>query len=96
LSQTNLLFAYSTVWETSRFDPGLGAMILSSKWSNTLASACSNGCVAITTDRALDPNDGWKLVDSLEVENPSVWGSIGYISVLEKKMTHHPKMSTIN
>lgn len=93
LSQTNLLFAYSTVWETSRFDPELGAMILSSKWSNKLASACSDGCVAITTDRALDPNDGWKLVDRLEVENPCVWGSVGYISVLEKKMTHHPKMS---
>ena len=96
LSQTNLLFAYSTVWETSRFDPVLGALILSSKWSNTLASACSNGCVAITTDRVLDPNDGWKLVDRIEVENPSVWGSVGYISVLEKKMTHHPKMLTIN
>jgi hypothetical protein len=95
------LFAYSTVWETSRFDPVLGALILSSKWSNTLASACSNGCVAITTDCALDPNDGWKLVevDRIEVENPSVWGSVSvsYISVLEKKMTtHHPKMSTIN
>jgi hypothetical protein len=44
----------------------------------------------------LDPNDGWKLVDRIEVENPSVWGSVGYISVLEKKMTHHPKMLTIN
>ena len=88
LSRTDLLFAYSTVWETSKvrpFDPELGAMVLSSKWSSTLASTCKEGCVAITTDRVLDPNDGWKLMDRMEVDNPSVWGSVGYISILEKK-----------
>jgi hypothetical protein len=88
LSRTDLLFAYSTVWETSKvrpFDPELGAMVLSSKWSSTLASTCKEGCVAVTTDRALDPNDGWKLLDRMEVENPCVWGSVGYISILEKK-----------
>jgi len=87
LSSTNLLFAYSTVWETNPtrpFDPELQAMILSPKWSGTLASLCPNGCVAITTDRALNPEDGWKLVDRMDVGNPSVWGSVGYISVLEK------------
>ena len=88
LSRTDLIFAYSTVWETSKvrpYDPTLGAMVLSSKWSSALASTCRDGCVAITTDRVLDPNDGWKLLDRMEVENPSVWGSVGYISVLEKK-----------
>ena len=60
-------------------------MILSSKWSSTLASTCPEGCVAITTDRALDPDYGWKLLDRMEVENPSVWGSVGYISMLEEK-----------
>jgi len=87
LSRTDLLFAYSTVWETDPirpFDPELGAMVLSSKWSQTLASSCRNGCVAITTDRALDPKDGWRLMERIDVENPSVWGSVGYISVLEK------------
>ena len=87
LSETDLLFAYSTVWETNAaqpFHPEMGAMILSPKWSATLAELCPKGCVAITTDRALDPNDGWKLMDRMDVENPSVWGSVGYISVLEK------------
>ena len=59
-------------------------MILSPKWSKTLASTCHNRCVGVTTDRALNPDDGWILVDRMDVENPSVWGSTGYISVLEK------------
>ena len=87
LSKTDVLFAYSTVWETNSaqpFNPELQAMILSPKWSQTLATICSNGCVAITTDRALNLEDGWRLVDGMDVENPSVWGSVGYISVLEK------------
>ena len=88
LSETDLLFAYSTVWETNParpFDPELGAMMLSPKWSETLASLCPDGCVAVTTDRALDPENGWRLLDRMDVENPSVWGSVGYISKLEKK-----------
>lgn len=84
LSRATLLFAYSTVWETDHFDPNLQAMILSRKWSQTLASLCRNGCIAITTDRALNPSDGWRLLESIEVDNPSVWGSVGYISMLEK------------
>ena len=87
LAKTSLIFAYSTVWETDPLQPfneELGAMILSPKWSKTLASTCHNGCVAVTTDRALNPDDGWILVDRMDVENPSVWGSTGYISVLEK------------
>lgn len=87
LANTNLLFAYSTVYETNKiqpFHPELGAMILAPKWSQTLSQLCQNGCVAVTTDRALDPKDGWRLVDRMEVENPSVWGSVGYISVLDK------------
>ncbi|KAL3815775.1 hypothetical protein ACHAXA_001669 [Cyclostephanos tholiformis] len=90
LSRTDLIFAYSTVWETSKirpYDTNLGAMVLSSKWSRTLASTCKDGCVAITTDRVLDPEAGWKLLDRMEVNNPCVWGSVGYISVLEKGKT---------
>ena len=87
LAETTLLFAYSTVWETDSiqpFDPDIQAMVLSPKWSQTLTSLCPNGCVAVTTDRALNPRDGWKLLESMEVDNPSVWGSVGYISILEK------------
>lgn len=87
LSHAKLLFAYSTVWETDSmqpFHPDMQAMILSPKWSETLASLCPRGCVAITTDRALNPEHGWRLVDRMDVENPSVWGSTGYISILAK------------
>lgn len=86
LSQANLLFAYSTVFETDSaqsFNPELQAMVLSSKWSKSLALTCQNGVVAITTDRILNPDDGWKLLDRIEVDNPSVWGSIGFISQLD-------------
>ena len=84
LSSANILFCYSTVWETEDFNPEIQAMILTEKWSKSLANACRNGCVAVTTDRALNPIHGWKLVDRKEVDNPSVWGSTGYISILEK------------
>ena len=87
LSRATLLFAYSTVWETDpsqAFDTELQAMILSPKWSQALASLCPPGCVAVTTDRALNPQDGWRFLERMEVENPSVWGSMGYISILEK------------
>ena len=59
--------------------------MLSPKWSETLALLCPDGCVAVTTDRALDPENGWRLLDRMDGENPSVWGSVGYISKLEKK-----------
>jgi len=85
LSETSILFCYSTVWEAETdFNPEISAMLLHEKWSKSLANACSNGCVAVTTDRSLNPIHGWKLIDRLEVENPSVWGSTGYISILEK------------
>ncbi|KAL7453385.1 hypothetical protein ACHAWC_005067 [Mediolabrus comicus] len=87
LSEANLLFAYSTVWETDSsqsFNPELQAMVLSSKWSKSLAAVCQDGVVAVTTDRVLNPDDGWKLLDRMDVDNPSVWGSVGYISVLQK------------
>lgn len=87
LSEASLLFAYSTVWETDSsqpFNPELQAMVLSSKWSKSLAAVCQNGVVAVTTDRVLNPEDGWKLLDRMDVDNPSVWGSVGYISVLQK------------
>jgi len=85
LSKANILFCYSTVWEAETdFNPEISAMLLHEKWSKSLANACSNGCLAVTTDRALNPIHGWKLVERIDVRNPSVWGSTGYISILEK------------
>eukprot|EP00549_Striatella_unipunctata_P017543 CAMPEP_0118708104 /NCGR_PEP_ID=MMETSP0800-20121206/21662_1 /TAXON_ID=210618 ORGANISM="Striatella unipunctata, Strain CCMP2910" /NCGR_SAMPLE_ID=MMETSP0800 /ASSEMBLY_ACC=CAM_ASM_000638 /LENGTH=53 /DNA_ID=CAMNT_0006611181 /DNA_START=14 /DNA_END=175 /DNA_ORIENTATION=+ len=36
------------------------------------------------TDRILDPSYGWELKDRLDVPNPEVMGSTGYIQVLNK------------
>ena len=81
--QADVIFAYSTVWDNIGFVPEIGAMVLSHEWNQLLSSSCSPGTVAITTDRALDPNFGWKLVDRLDVDNREVFGSTAYIHVLQ-------------
>ena len=82
LSQSDVIFCYSTVFNTEGFDVEMGTMVLAREWSMLLADACRPGTVAITTDRALNPTHGWKLQHSLNVENPSLIGSTGYISIL--------------
>ena len=57
-------------------------MNLDRQWSELLANSCRKGCVVITTDRALDPQHGWELLDRLDVDNREVMGSTGYIQVL--------------
>ncbi len=88
---TDFIFAYLIAWEMANvqlYDPELGAMLLSSKWLSMLALTCmGGGHVAITTNRALDPGNGWKLLDMMEVKNPCVWGSVGYIFILEEKIS---------
>jgi hypothetical protein len=82
LGAADLIFAYSTAFPAKTFNPDLGAMILGAEWSQLLSESCKAGCIAITTDRALDPGHGWKLIDRLDVENSEVFGSTGYIHVL--------------
>ena len=84
LHQADMVFTYSTVFDTKCFDERLGAMILSDEWSKMLASVCQKGCIVVTTDRALDPQHGWQLQCSLDVENPKLMGTTGYISKLQK------------
>lgn len=84
LQECNLVFAYSTAWPTSGFSQKWGAMIIGQEWSGLLASSCPNGCVAITTDRALDPQHGWDLVERFDVNNREVMGSTGYVHVLRR------------
>ena len=84
LSSADLVFAYSTAFTASHFSPALGAMVLGPEWSRMLGENCPTGCVAITTDRALDPSHGWNLVDRMDVDNQEVFGSTGYIHVLKK------------
>lgn len=80
--KAQLIFAYCTVWESSGFSEELAAIVLHSSWSEMLAKSCRKGCVVITTDRVLDPNYGWKLLNRLDVDNREVAGSTGYIQIL--------------
>lgn len=84
LGQADCIFAYSTAFSAKSFSPELGALLLDPEWSNLLSESCKTGCVAITTDRALDPAYGWELVDRLDVENQEVFGSTGYIHILRR------------
>ena len=86
LESADIVFAYSTVFPAAeQFNIDLGALVLRPEWSQMLASECQEGCVAITTDRALDPQFGWELIDRMDVENPEVFGSTGYIHILRRK-----------
>jgi SAM-dependent methyltransferase len=82
LRRCNVIFAYSTAWPTCRFSEQWGAMIIGQQWSGLLSQSCARGTVVVTTDRALDPQYGWDLVDTLDVDNREVMGSAGYVHVL--------------
>lgn len=82
LGQCDVVFAYSTVWNSIGFSEELGAMVISQEWNELISKSCKKGTVIITTDRAMDPGFGFKLVDRLDVENREVMGSTGYIHVL--------------
>lgn len=84
LATADMIFAYSTAFPAKRFCPDLGALLLDPVWTHSLSNACQDGCVAITTDRALDPAFGWELLERIDVENREVFGSTGYISILRK------------
>ncbi|CAJ1958814.1 unnamed protein product [Cylindrotheca closterium] len=85
LSEADCIFAYSTVFSAKVFSPELRALMLGPEWSQMLGKFCKDGCVAITTDRALDPTYGWQLVDRLDVENREVFGTTGYVHILKKQ-----------
>jgi hypothetical protein len=84
LKHADLIFAYSTTWTNSGFSPTVSAMILSDEWNRLFSESCKPGCVVVTTDRALDPRYGWKVLDRLDVANPEVFESTGFVQILEK------------
>jgi hypothetical protein len=84
LSSADLIFSYSTAFPAKNFDPIIGALVLDPVWSYTLSESCPSGCVAVTTDRALDPVYGWELLERINVDNPEVFGTTGFISILRK------------
>lgn len=84
LRNADLVFSYSTAFKAKEFDPQVGALLLDTEdWSKPLSRTCKPGCVAVTTDRALDPRFGWKVVKRMDVPNPEVFGTTGFIHVLE-------------
>jgi len=82
LENANLIFCYSTAWETSGFSTEISAMILSNEWTELFSTMCKPGCIVVTTDRALDPRRGWTLIDRIDVSNPEVFESTGFIQQL--------------
>lgn len=84
LEKADIVFSYSTTFPAKAFSPEVSALLLDPEWSELLGSTCSAGCVAITTDRALDPAYSWELLDRLDVENPEVYGTTGYIHILRE------------
>lgn len=85
LRKADIIFAYSTAFSATSFSPDVETIILDREWSQLLSQACHSGCIAITTDRALDPAYGWKVLERIDVKNPEVLGSTGYIHILVDK-----------
>lgn len=85
LGSADIIFAYSTVFPAAKeFNVEISALVLSPAWSEMLAKACRDECVVVTTDRALDPQFGWELVTRRDIDNPEVFGSTGYVHILNK------------
>jgi hypothetical protein len=80
--RADLIFCYSTAFDSGGFSEGASALLLGREWSELLASSCRDGCVCITTDKALDPTLGWSILHRIDVPNGEVCGSTGYIQRL--------------
>jgi hypothetical protein len=84
LHRADIVFAYSTTWESSGFSTATSSMLLSEPWQQLFTAACTQGSVVITTDRSLDASSTtaaatWKMLEQVDVDNPEVGGSAGYI-----------------
>ena len=80
LGSADLLFIYATALPSGPFlpDPVQGVS-LSREWHEWLGH-CRPGSVVITTDRALDPAEGWDLLKRWDdVPNPEVLGSTVFV-----------------
>jgi hypothetical protein len=83
-SDADIIFAYSSVFPDGGFAIEERAMLMGPSMSSMLAKACKPGCIAVMTDRLLDPEFGWQYQSQLDVVNPDLLGSTGYISILNK------------
>lgn len=79
LQRADLIFCYSTAFESAGFSEESAAMLLGHDWTALLAGNTRPECLCITTDKALDPAAGWTILDRMDVPNPEVFESTGYI-----------------
>lgn len=84
LEQADIIFMYSTAMKSGPFMPAIQGLLLSRDWNELLTRHCRHGCVVVTTDRALDPEQGWVQLDRIDVPNPELYGSTGFIQRLSK------------
>lgn len=82
--RADLIFCYSTAFESAGFSEDAATLLLGSSWSKLFANTDSKS-LCITTDKALDPGFGWRIINRVDVENPEVCGSTGYIQRLTRK-----------
>lgn len=86
LIKADLIFCYSTAFASSGFSEPISAMILGNEWNDLLTKCCcANRNVCLTTDKALDPKLGWRILEQTDVSNPEVFESTCYIQRLEVK-----------
>jgi SAM-dependent methyltransferase len=81
ISEADLIFCYSTTFSGSVFCQTSLAVLLAPEWSQLFSQHCKHGCICITTDKALDPSLGWRHLGRLEVPNPEVVSSTGFIQI---------------
>lgn len=97
IQSADIIFCYSTAFESSYFSESISALILSNEWNDIMTPILatdevihqfnSNDIVplwCITSDKALDPRRGWMVVDRIDVCNPEVLESTGFIQRYDK------------
>lgn len=79
LQKADIIFMYSTAMQMGPFLPDVQGVLLSDEWNDLLSRHCRPGTILVTTDRVLNPSLGWELLDRIDVPNPEVLGSTGFI-----------------
>jgi len=82
LQQADLIFCYSTAFASAGFSQASAVMLLGQEWTTLFANNARAASLCITTDKALDPAAGWMILDRIDVPNPEVFESTGYIQRL--------------
>ena len=85
LGHADLVFCYSTAFESNGFSEQTASMLLGREWNELFTTCCGNErCIVITTDKSLDSAYGWTIVDRMDVSNPEVYESTGFIHQFQR------------